>query len=250
MDVLAISVIVAIGIFFDGADIFERAASLSENWLEKAQKIVNFVIHLMSTIALDNVSFVIHFVFFKACLLIHSMFQQLENDVKELNNAKVGKDSEEKVKKIVEFHNEILRFILILIDLFAAIIGVNIFMNVMMISQSLVIAKTEFINIPSVLFDILDSWCYCFAMQIVVTKVILLNHKLLNNFDRIFQSEQMANFVYLNIDWHDFKSIRSKKALALIMMKFQQPIKTKVFIILNVNLELFASVSWEIRNNN
>lgn len=61
--------------------------------------------------------------------------------------------------------------------------------------------------------------------------------KKFNKFD--FQSEELTSFVYSS-GWYEFESDACKKSIAFMIMKFQYPLKIKIFRIVKVHLKLFV----------
>lgn len=130
----------------------------------------------VSALAGDFSNILLQFSYLNLCIQICSLYRQLEDDLEDMELILSEQQVITKLRKFVENHREAIELKKKLFSSFRSVISLNFVVNTLFIGQALLFSNSAdwatFLGyFPFLMFDF---WIYCFASQLVITKVNLL----------------------------------------------------------------------------
>jgi hypothetical protein len=139
------------------------------NWID----ILIAVTYFPSGIAISFTNFLLQFIYFNLCVQICSLLKQIEDDLKEIHLIRDKKRLIEMLGDVVEFHLEVHQIIAELLDCFKNILSLNFVLNIWLFGHSLMFPSDSYwtVFLMSSPFVLFAAWVFCYASQIVMTRV-------------------------------------------------------------------------------
>lgn len=163
----------------------------------------------------------------------------METILKNWIRFRTKKKSTEKIKEFVEFRHQIMESFSYVVQCFNGVMSWT-FWRIYFLS-----AKRCFILQILIWMEyscLSRLWCSLSMPYLTIydNKSKSRERKEIKKFNKFdFQSEELASFVYSSC-WYEFETDACKKSIAFMIMKFQYPLKIKIFRIVKVHLKLFV----------
>lgn len=154
-------------------NIYDLLVELLSEPFSYFQLFTDLLIYYLASLATDFVNTLMQILFATFSFEVCSIFQQLEESLKELNSFEDEKQSKKKIKKFVLEHREVVELLVNLVEGFQAILAITLTVSVCNLAFSFLFSETGsliwlVIVPPFILFEI---WIFCFSCQNIKTAV-------------------------------------------------------------------------------